>query len=178
MSFWDKVKKAASKAEDAADRFGRYAEEKAKDVKKSVDSYVEEQNNRKVNSSRPEEKPDTAQSAGEFFFDRSASHSSAVEKFNGFIDGSFPDYTVEHDFPANSIKAGVHPKCAPVSYMFLKNGSPCLAVVLVRANNYRGMNVKATKEICEEKGIKYIRFFEEMENRREYVINRIRENLQ
>ena len=52
-----------------------------------------------------------------------------------------------------------------------------LAVVLVRANTYRGKNVMGTKELCEQKGIGYLRFFVEMPNEPAYIIERTGQHL-
>lgn len=58
----------------------------------------------------------------------------------------------------------------------MKNGK-FLAVVLVRQNTYRGLNVQGTQKICEQLKIPYLRFFEEYPNKEEYVVSRIRKYL-
>ena len=102
------------------------------------------------------------------------------DRFNDFdaiISRNFADMEVRRNVPASELKPGCHPACTPVQFMFYSDGEPVLAVVLVKENNYRGMNVVATKNICEELGIKYIRFYHEYENNEDYVVNRIRNNL-
>lgn len=103
-----------------------------------------------------------------------------VDRFNDFDDiivRNFPDHEVRRNVPASELKPGCHPACTPVQFMFYSGGEPVLAVVLVRTNNYGGMNVKATKKICEDLGIKYIRFYHEYENAESYVVERIKNNL-
>ena len=97
--------------------------------------------------------------------------------FDDIISRNFADYEVRRNMPASELMADCHPACTPVQFMFFRDGAPVLAVVLVRTNNYRGMNVLGTKRICDAKGIRYIRFYHEYENTEEYVVNRIRENL-
>lgn len=100
------------------------------------------------------------------------------DKFDVIISRNFADCEVRRNVPAAELKPGCHPACTPIQFLFFKNSEPVLAVVLVRTNNYRGRNVVATKDICAEKGIKYIRFYHEYENEESYVVNRIKENLQ
>lgn len=104
----------------------------------------------------------------------------ARDQFNHFeaiIKANFADYEVRSNVSASELDASAHPKCKPVSFMFYRDGAPVLAVVLVRANTHRGMNVIGTKKIIEEKGIKYLRFYEEYDNEENYVVNRIKQNL-
>ena len=102
------------------------------------------------------------------------------DRFNDFddiISRNFTDIEVRKNVPAAELEPGCHPACTPVQFMFYRNSAPVLAVVLVKENNYRGMNVVATKKICEKLGIKYIRFYHEYENAESYVVDRIRKNL-
>lgn len=72
------------------------------------------------------------------------------------------------------LDADVHPACTPVDFIVKKNGTPCLAIVVVRPNTYRGMNVIGTKDICEKAGVPYMRFFTNMTNDEQYVEERIK----
>lgn len=110
----------------------------------------------------PEAKPVTKKSSAEVF-----AHFSAI------IDECFAGYEVKKNLPASALQPGCHPACTPVQFMFYKNGLPAVAVVLVRENNYRGMNVIAAKQICESQGITYVRFYEEYANEKSYVVDRI-----
>ena len=67
----------------------------------------------------------------------------------------------------------IHPACTPVDILVMKDGRPCLAIVFVLANTYRGMNVVGTKHICENGNLEYMRFFMDMRNDKEYVVNRL-----
>ncbi len=98
-------------------------------------------------------------------------------KFDDIISRNFADCEVIRNLPARELAPSCHPACTPVQFMFYTNGVPSLAVVLVKENTYRGMNVIGTKKICEDLNIRYIRFYHEYENAEDYVVNRIRENL-
>lgn len=93
-----------------------------------------------------------------------------------FVD-AFPGCQVEEDVPASRFEANAHPACVPISFLIRRAGQPVLAIALVRMNNYRGMNVIATKEIVERAGIPYMRFFVELPNEPDYVLNRVRNAL-
>ena len=43
--------------------------------------------------------------------------------------------------------------------------------------NYCGMNVLGTKKICDDKRIKYLRFYEEYNTEESYIVDRIKKNL-
>ncbi len=98
-------------------------------------------------------------------------------KFDDIIARNFADCEVRRNLPARELDPACHPACTPVQFMFYKNGAPSLAVVLVKENTYRGMNVIGTKNICDRLNIRYIRFYHEYENAEEYVVNRIKDNL-
>ena len=90
---------------------------------------------------------------------------------------NFPGYTISTDVHANTLDSGAHPSCYPISYLFSKGSQPVLAVFVMNTNQYRSMTAKGAYQVLEDRGISYIRFFKGMENNREYVLNRIRENL-
>lgn len=91
--------------------------------------------------------------------------------------GSFPGYSMDSNVHARTLDASAHPRCYPISYMFSKNGQPVLAVLIMNKNQYRSMIARGTYKVLDNKGIKYIRFYKGMENKQNYVLNRIRENL-
>ena len=90
---------------------------------------------------------------------------------------NFPGYTISTDVHANTLDSGAHPSCYPISYLFSKESQPVLAVFVMNTNQYRSMTARGAYQVLEDRGISYIRFFKGMENNREYVLNRIRENL-
>ena len=90
---------------------------------------------------------------------------------------NFPGYTISTDVHANTLDSGAHPSCYPISYLFSKESQPVLAVFIMNKNQYRSMTARGAYQVLEDRGISYIRFFKGMENNREYVLNRIRENL-
>ena len=98
--------------------------------------------------------------------------------FASLITGlNFPGYMISTDVHANTLDSGAHPSCYPISYLFSKGSQPVLAVFVMNTNQYRSMTAKGAYQVLEDRGISYIRFFKGMENNREYVLNRIRENL-
>lgn len=99
------------------------------------------------------------------------------EEFSRLYHLHFPEYTVYENVPASSLRADCHPACTPVQFLFCREDRPLLAVVLVAGNTYRGRNVVGTRELCEEQGIAYLRFFVEMPNEAEYVVERTRQHL-
>ncbi|MBR5272716.1 MAG: hypothetical protein IKU25_04900 [Clostridia bacterium] len=72
------------------------------------------------------------------------------------------------------LNANIHPACASVDFIVKQDGKLCLAIVVVRPNTYRGMNVIGTKEICDKAGIPYMRFFTSMPNEEQYIEERIK----
>ncbi len=115
----------------------------------------------------------------DFFEDWSykRSREELIAELKDMIERNFPEYDVIYDYPAFDLNPYCHPASTPVQFMFQKAGKNVLAVVVVKQNTYRGMNVKATQNFCEELGIPYIRFFEEYPNKEEYVVPRIKSYL-
>ena len=97
--------------------------------------------------------------------------------FKKLLLANFKDCKIYCQVPAAALEPSAHPASVPVSFLFQKDGAHRLAVFLVRGNNYRGRHVVATKEICEERGIRWIQFFEEYANDDDYVVARIRHYL-
>lgn len=92
-------------------------------------------------------------------------------------EDSFPGYRIERNVHAKVFDENAHPCCYPITYLFFKNNKPVLAVFLMNSNQYRAMISKGSYQVLESHGIKYIRFFRNCKNERDYVINRIKENL-
>lgn len=92
----------------------------------------------------------------------------------------FPEFEVRADVPANELAdltnviTVVHPACTPVDFLVMANDKPFIALVLVSASTYRGMNVLGTKAICDLAQLQYVRFYTDMPNKRDYVVNRLR----
>ncbi len=86
-------------------------------------------------------------------------------------------YTIKRDVHPVVFDASAHPKCYPITFLISKNGSPVLAVMIMNVNQLKARITRGTYEILEDKGIKYIRFFRELLNDKEYVLNRVKENL-
>ena len=92
-------------------------------------------------------------------------------------EDSFVPYTIERNVAASRLEATAHPKCYPISYLFMKDSKPVLAVLIMNKNQYRSMIAKGTYQVLDKQGIPYIRFFKGMKNEREYVLDRIRDHL-
>lgn len=115
-----------------------------------------------------------------FFEDWSLKRSRAtlLKEMKEMFKRNFYDYEICYDYPAAMLKPNSHPACAPIQFMFKKGEKNVLAVVVVKQNTYRGMNVIGTKQICDDLRIPYIRFFEEYPNKEEYVVSRVRSYLE
>lgn len=105
------------------------------------------------------------------------SREDLLAELKSMIDRNFADYEVICEYEASNLNSDCHPACTPIQFMFQKNGRNQLAVVVVRQNTYRGMNVLGTQKLCEMWNIPYIRFFEEYPNKEEYVVPRIQSYL-
>lgn len=90
---------------------------------------------------------------------------------------NFPGHTVLADVSPRRFDPNAHPSCFPISYLFEREGEPVLAVLIMNPNQYRSMIAKGTYEVLAKARIPYLRFFKGMENDREYVLSRIREDL-
>lgn len=105
------------------------------------------------------------------------SRTELINDFKKLFSEHFSEYNIRYEVSASSLDAFAHPACTPIQFLFEKDGKAVLAAVIVRPNTYRGMNVVATKDVCDNRGIRYLRFFEDMPNEDTYVVNRIKENL-
>ncbi len=92
-------------------------------------------------------------------------------------EDKFPGYTIERSVKPVVFDAEAYPKCYPITYLFRKNDTPVLAVMVMNKNQSRAMISVGTYRILDANGIKYIRFYKGMENKESYVIDRIRNNL-
>lgn len=163
----DAVKKAVSEGGDVLEKLGQTVSKELGVQGNSANETAASQP--VVRESAPEQNYPQAKP--------SATVEDQFPKFDAIISRNFADCEVRRNVPASELQPGCHPACTPVQFMFYRDSKPVLAVVLVRTNNYRGMNVVATKKICEELGIKYIRFYHEYENAEDYVVGRIKNNL-
>lgn len=143
---------------------------KAKDIAEKVSDMVESQQSEAV-SSKP------AQPTPVYQAPKQNPTVDMKPHFDGILSRNFADCDYRADVPASELMPSAHPASTPIQYMFYKDGKPCLAVVLVKRNTYNGMNVKATKNICENLNIPYIRFFAEYPNEETYVVERIKKYL-
>ncbi|MCQ2427693.1 MAG: hypothetical protein MJ137_04745 [Clostridia bacterium] len=113
----------------------------------------------------------------EIFGVSTKTHGEWTDYFGSVLADDFSDYSVEREVPASALDAGAHPKCKPVSFLMKKNGSPVLAIMLVTTKSYRWFSTQQTESVCRELGIPTLRFYEQCENNRDYVADRIRKAL-
>lgn len=90
---------------------------------------------------------------------------------------NFQGYTVERNVHVQRFDPGAHPACYPVSFLFLKDSVPVLAVLVMQTNQWRAMIAKGSYEVLDNHQIPYIRFFKEFNNEETYVLDRVREAL-
>lgn len=86
---------------------------------------------------------------------------------------SISGISYQADVPASAIDSSAHPAAKPIAFMVYKNEHPVLAIAIVKNNTYRSMPVKGTQMLVENRGMDYIRFFRELENRPDYIRSRI-----
>jgi len=129
----------------------------------------------------PETVPEPQQAAQSTFEEQPAytqTFDTGDEHFAGIItDDKFPGYTIERSVHANTFDASAHPRCYPITYLFRKDGAPVLAVLVMNRDQSRAMIAVGTYQVLDAGRIPYIRFYKGMENREDYVIGRIRDNL-
>ena len=174
MGLFDSLKKGIDAVAKEVEAHKDDIEKFANDVKAQVGV---QNNNAPAQQSYSYATPQSAAEKEKSSFPEMGVARDQFDRFDSIIKANFADCEVRSNVSASELDSSAHPKCKPVSFMFYKNGVPVLAVVLVRANTHRGMNVIGTKQIVEAKGIKYLRFYEEYDNEESYVVNRIKQNL-
>ena len=185
-------KPLTDKATDIANNASVYANEAANAINKVVDKYEKPITDKATNianevvnevknqvgsaQSTPQSNTQTVQC--DDYVDFSNSYNTDENYFDNIVNAvTFPEYEIQKNVHPSTLDANAHPSCYYVTYMFCKNGAPVLAVLLMNTNQYRSMCANGTYEVLDNNGIRYIRFFKGMKNERDYVVNRIRENL-
>lgn len=167
MSFFNKLFGALNKLEEMKD----VLEDVAENLQKAASDETVNTQQTTSSASAPIPTPVSASVESKTYDTGDRYFASLITAFN------FPGYTISTDVHANTLDSGAHPSCYPISYLFSKESQPVLAVFVMNTNQYRSMTAKGAYQVLEDRGISYIRFFKGMENNREYVLNRIRENL-
>lgn len=90
---------------------------------------------------------------------------------------NFPEYEIEKNVSLSVFDSSAHPKCFPITFLFKKSGSPVLAVFIMKEPQRNTMPVAGSKMILDENNVPYLRFYIGWENEKNYVLNRIKENL-
>ncbi len=114
----------------------------------------------------------------EFYPDDAKDASQLLAHWKNLLPAYFKDCKIYYQVPASALDPTAHPASIPIPFLLETVDKKQLAVFIVRANNYRGINVMATKDICYDKGIAWIQFYEEYANDDDYVVARIRHYLE
>ena len=98
-----------------------------------------------------------------------------IDYFRPIIQQNFPEYTLEENVPFASLVPGLTYYYPPYTFVMRKNGQIALVISLQSTRSYK----KGLHTMCVWKAqLKHINFFIEYPDRPEYVVNRIKENLQ
>lgn len=114
----------------------------------------------------------------EFYPEDARDAEQLLAHWKKLLPAHFKDCKIYCQVPASALDPAVHPASIPIPFILEKENKKQLAIFIVRANNYRGMNVTATKDLCYDKGIVWIQFYEEYANDDDYVVARIRHYLE
>lgn len=166
---------AANAITKAVDKVEKPLTDKATEIANDVTSEVKHQ----VGSFNSKPQQASAQNVeSDYDIDYSNSYNTGEDYFDSIVNtANFPQYDISKNVHPTALDQSAHPSCYNVTYMFYKDGTPVLAVLLMNTNQYRSMCAKGTYEALNKRGISYIRFFKGMKNEHSYVVNRIKENL-
>ncbi len=167
MGLFDSLKKNLGNISKEAEKY-------KDEIQKGIEKFAAEQN---LRQSQPAQQAEPVKEADYPAPVRAEEAVDQFPKFDDIITRNFSDWEVKRNLPASALMSDCHPACTPVQFMFYKDSEPVLAVVLVKTNNYKGMNVLGTKRICDAKNIPYLRFYHEFDNNESYVVDRIRKHL-
>ncbi|MCD7760156.1 MAG: hypothetical protein LUH16_00030 [Clostridiales bacterium] len=98
--------------------------------------------------------------------------------FSDLFAQAAPDCRIAVQVPVRRLNPDAAPDCVPVDFLFSRQDCPVLAVSLVYQDNYRKRPFRNTKTAVEQAGIRHLRFFADMANEPDYVIPRIRKELE
>lgn len=174
MAFMDLLKKAS----DAVNKFSQEAERK---VTEAIES------NKKTNTAETATvQPAAAQATTEAQAAsakkvtapgkraQSATDAGVHAHFSQILHASFDGaYIIQENIAPMILSAGAHPACKPIDFLFYGDGKPVLAVMVYKSNNSNGMNAVGTRAVLNTLGIPEVKFFEEYDNKAEYVTERI-----
>lgn len=144
-------------------------------VKETAEEIVQETEKDTAQESAPTVQP--VADRAEVVASTQTEQGALVKKLAQCIEANFSGYTVETGVLAKRLSASAHDKAKPVSVLVSKDGAPVLAIAVVRMNTYKSMPVVGTKQIVENLGITYVRFFEERPNEESYVVERLKSYL-
>ncbi len=75
------------------------------------------------------------------------------------IDTNFDTNQVSCMVPATEISSSADHRALPIHFLFTQNGCPKVAVVIVTEGGYKLPQVEATRKLCNEHNIAYLRVF-------------------
>jgi hypothetical protein len=94
--------------------------------------------------------------------------------FAALLAEQFSEYTVtEFESPASFAMPG----SKPYNFLLYQAGKPVAAIMLTEGNRYQNQPFRDAKASAEAAGIPFINFFLRLPNERDYIINRIKTNL-
>lgn len=97
-------------------------------------------------------------------------------KFLGIIINNFSDCKIESRVDVRIINPNAPAYCTPINFLISK-GNKRVAIILVEQQRYLRYSVLETMEQCKEHNITPLRFFIELENDDDYVVDRIRKQM-
>ncbi len=97
--------------------------------------------------------------AVEYYRESTKKMAAAAAKVARLIEDNFTTQHIRCMVPPREIVSDANPRALPIHFLFMQDGRPKVAVVIVTRGGYKVSNVLATKTICEGKGIKYLRIF-------------------
>ena len=160
----DNINQAAGNLEEAAGAQKEYKssfEEAMANLEKAAKNYnnAAEQMEKKCSSCDNVKKP--------------AAPTGTAEYFAAIIRENIEGVEVRQDVAASEIGAAPE-KAVKIDVLIVKDAKPRAAVILVPKNSYRTVGVMNTMDLCEENGVKALRFMQEFANEPAYVVDRIK----
>lgn len=101
------------------------------------------------------------------------SYADSPEKyFEQLLHGVFSEYNIKQNVVITNSTPSV-----PVSYLFMKENRPVLAIILCGSREYKTQKILNTMQACESRGIPVQRYYTSFRNSADYVCERIRSEL-
>lgn len=92
------------------------------------------------------------------------------------IATEWQDYELRADIPASSISSG-YPYASNYSYGLYHNGLPVAMIMIIGHNRYTNRDIRQAQHACEAQNIPYMNFMYYMQNKPEYISERLRNTI-